>query len=498
MNLTGRSSLWRGGLNSQFPLSLRLISLSSLLIHLFLLISWPPLSAAVRSPLLGVHDGSTVGGGLGGPRGPGLTPRRLLIGWTLRKFFFVKTPETLLAERARSLRAMAPGCDYGLQFLYSAVMVAGKHTAARSALIDTSMEDIMVAFFRMGGFESNRFPLQWYAIETALLRSHARAIQMALRRQQAEQQDYENDPDREKPLDLTVPEYVWMLGQQSRDAEWFFDGSTFHKRGDYSIPEKLTDRDIGFMKSLPFNIIRVARGIERETPTKTVAHLIEELRQRGVTTLNDIFVKTNFLDLVFSTGVMDEMLLQADILSEYISNWEAFKANELTPPSIPLGSGLPDLLKTLTSKKTTKEKYPKCPTMGCYVDSVWTQRAEHPIDKEDKQKDPNEEKKKDHSSESFTELLIKKTTANSLKVVAIGNTGQAKYDKTRGFWNRLKGALKLNELEETVQAMKSWHEREGVDIALGLGDFLKPPGMLSVRERGLKEKWRDIFVEVRS
>ncbi|CDJ30066.1 serine/threonine protein phosphatase, putative [Eimeria mitis] len=43
--------------------------------------------------------------------------------------------------------------------------------------------------------------------------------------------------------------------------------------------------------------------------------------------------------------------------------------------------------------------------------------------------------------------------------------------------------------------MKLWHEQESVDIALGLGDFLQPPGMLSVKDPGLKEKWHDIFIK---
>lgn len=430
---------------------------------------------------------------------PGLSPRRLLVAWTVRKFFLVNTPETLLAERAKSLRVMAPGCDYGLQFLYSAVLVAGKHTPARSALIDTSVEDIIVAFFRIANLDKGSFPLKWYALENALKRSHTRAIQTAMRRQQAEQQDYENDPDREKPLDLSVPEYTWMVGQQARDSEWYYDGNTFHKRGDFVIPEKLTEHDLGFMKSLPFNVLRVAKGIERENPKASVAHLIKELEHRDVRTANDFFLKTNFLDILVSTNVIDETFLQIDIISEYVKNWEAFKAKEVIPPSIPLGAGYPDLLKTLLSKKSAKEKYPKCPTMKCYVESVWTQRSEHPIDKEDKQKqkEQEEEKKKEQPSEPFAELMVKKKTSNALKIIAIGNTGHDTYRKTKGFWGALKRFTKVNELERTVEAMRQWHQREVADIALGLGDFLRLPGITSVREQEYKTKWHDVFVGVR-
>ncbi|KAL8275986.1 hypothetical protein Esti_000102 [Eimeria stiedai] len=390
---------------------------------------------------------------------------------------------------------MAPGCDYGLQFLYSAVLVAGKHTAARSSLIDTSMEDIMVAFFRLAQLDKVVFPLQWYALENALKRSHERTIQTMLRRQQAEQQDYENDPDREKPLELTVPEYTWMLGQQTRDVEWYYDGSTFHRRGAVTIPARLTEHDLGFMKSLPFNVLRVARGITREEPTKTVEHLIGELAQRGVTSAGDFFLKTNFLDLVFSTSVIEEMYLQLDIISEYIKNWEAYKSGEFAPPSIPLGGGQGNLLETLMSKKSAKEKYPKCPTMKCYVESIWTQRTEHPIDKESDRQQEQEEEKKPPPSEPFAVLQIRKTTANSLKMVAIGNTGHDTYKKTTGFWGRLKRWVKMNEFEATVEAMKKWHQQEHVDVALGLGDFLAAPGITSVRNEAFKTKWHDVFVK---
>ncbi|KAL8427582.1 hypothetical protein Efla_005757 [Eimeria flavescens] len=440
------------------------------------------------------------GGGSALAEGPGLRSRRLLVGWTIRKFFIVKTPETVLADRAKSLRFMAPGCDYGLQFLYSAVMVAGKHTAERSSLIDTSFEDVIVAFFRVAKLEKFVFPLQWYAIENALKRSHERAIQTALRRQQAEQQDYESDPDREKPLELTVPEFTWLLGQQTRETYWFFDGNTFHKRGATTIPDKLTDHDLGFMRSLPFNVLRVARGIEREEPTKGVAHLLSQLAQRGVTSASDFMLKTNFLDLLFSTNVIDEIYLQLDILAEYISNWKAFKAGDLLPPSIPLGGDdQQNLLETLMSKKSAKEKYPKCPTMKCYVESVWTQRAEHPIDKEanrkQQQQQQEEEEKKPPPSEPFSVLQIRKTTANSLKLVAIGNTGHETYRKTQGFWGRVKRFFKMNEFEQTVAAMKKWHEQEAVDVALGLGDFLSPPGITSVRSLDYKTKWHDVFIK---
>ncbi|KAL8428306.1 hypothetical protein ACSSS7_007317 [Eimeria intestinalis] len=440
---------------------------------------------------------AAFGGGSAFAEGPGMRPRRLVVGWTIRKFFLVNTPETLLGERARSLRVMAPGCDYGLQFLYSAVLVAGKHTAARSSLIDTSMEDIMVAFFRLAQLDKVMFPLQWYAIENALNRSHERAIQTMLRRQQAEQQDYENDPDREKPLELTVPEYTWLLGQQHREVEWYFDGNTFHRRGGaVSVPERLTELDLGFMKSLPFNVLRVARGIARKEPTKTVAHLIKELAQRGVTSASDFFLKTNFLDLMFSTSVIEEMYLQLDIISEYIKNWEAYKSGEFSPPLIPLGGGQGNLLETLMSKKSSKEKYPKCPTMKCYVESIWTQRAEHPIDKEaNREQQEQEQEKKPPPSEPFAVLQIKKTTANSLKMVAIGNTGHDTYKKTTGFLGRLRRWMKMNEFEATVEAMKNWHEKEHVDVALGLGNFLAPPGMISVRDDAFKTKWHDVFVK---
>lgn len=462
------------------------------------LISAIQLGLLLSSSLVGECGSAFANGpGTAVAEGPGLSPRRLMVGWTIRKFFINKTPEALLGERAKSLRFMAPGCDYGLQFLYSAILVAGKHTAAHSALIDTSVEDILVAFFRLMDLGSSRFPLQWYAIETALKRSHTRAIQAALRRQQAEQQDYDSDPDRERQLELTVPEYTWFLGQQTRDVEWFFDGNTFHKRGAPSIPEKLTDHDLGFLKSLPFNVLRVARGIKRAEPSKTVSHLLDELAQRGVTTVNDFFLKTNFLDLLFSTNVIDETFLQLDILSEYIANWEAFKAKKLLPPSIPLGTGQANLLETLMSKKSAKEKYPKCPTLKCYVESVWSQRAEHPIDKEDKRREKGE-KKKEPSSEPFAELQIKKTTANSLKLVAIGNTGHDTYRKSKDLWSRFKKIMRANEFEATVEAMKQWHQREGVDIALGLGDFLKAPGIFSVRDPDYKTKWHDVFVRVRA
>ncbi|XP_026191938.1 uncharacterized protein LOC34618416 [Cyclospora cayetanensis] len=404
-------------------------------------------------------------------------------------------PESLLAERSRSLRLMAPGCDYGMQFLYSAVLVAGKHSGSRSSLIDTSVEDILIAFFRLANLETTRFPLQWYAIENALKRSHSRAIQVALRRQQAEQQDYDSDPNREKPLEITVPEFTWLLGQQVRESEWFFDGNTFHKRGDCSIPEKLNDHHLGFMKSLPFNVLRVARGIEREEPSKTVAHLLDELAQRGIKTASAFLLKTNFLDILVSTSVIDETFLQLDILSEYISNWEAFKSKKVVPPSIPFGAST-DILKTLMNKKSPKEKYPKCPTMRCYVESVWTQRAEHPLDKDARQKQEEEKKPKEQSSESFAELTIRKKTANSLKVVAIGNTGHETFHKrSRKVWDRVKSLLRADEFMATVEAMKQWHQREGTDIALGIGDFLSEPGMLSVREPAFREKWHDVFVK---
>ncbi|KAL8449020.1 hypothetical protein Emed_003372 [Eimeria media] len=438
---------------------------------------------------------AAFGGSSAVTEGPGLRPRRLVVGWTIRKFFLVNTPETLLGERARSLRAMAPGCDYGLQFLYSAVFVAGKHTAARSSLIDTSMEDILVAFFRLAQLDKVVFPLQWYAIENALNRSHERAIQTMLRRQQAEQQDYENDPDREKPLELTVPEYTWLLGQQHRDVEWYFDGNTFHRRGAVSVPERLTEHDLGFMKSLPFNVLRVARGITRAEPTKTVAHLIKELAQRGVTSASDFFLKTNFLDLVFSTSVIEEIYLQLDIIAEYIKNWESYRSGEFSPPLIPLGGGQGNLLETLMSKKSAKEKYPKCPTMKCYVESIWTQRAEHPIDKESNRQQEQEEEKKPPPSEPFAVLQISKTTANALKMVAIGNTGHDTYKKTTGFWGRIKRWFKMNEFEATVEALKNWHQQEHVDVALGLGDFLAAPGINSVRDDAYKTKWHDVFVK---
>lgn len=454
-----------------------------------LLLSFPVIECS--SPY--EHGGDVISGS-----SPGHTPRRLLVGWTIKKFFLAKTPETLLTDRTRTLRSMSPGCDYGLQFLYSAVLSAGKHTAARSSLIDTSVEDIMVAFFRLAEIEKAVFPLQWYAIENALNRSHQRAIQTALRRQSALEQDYDSDPEREKPLDLTVPEYTWLLGQQVRETDWFFDGNTFHKRGGASsVPEKLTDHDLGFMKSLPFNVLRIARGIQRQEPTKTVAHLISELAQRGVKTGTDFLLKTNFLDLLFSTSVIDETFLQLDILSEYISNWEDFKTGDILPPSIPLGTEQVNLLETLMSKKSTREKYPKCPTMKCYVESVWSARAEHPIDREAKQNEEEDPKKKP-SSEPFAQVEIRKTTANSLKLVVIGNTGREKYLKPKGLWGGVRNLLKMNEFVSTVQAMKEWHQRESVDIALGLGDFLNGRGLLSVRDPDLKTKWHDVFVEVRN
>lgn len=423
--------------------------------------------------------------------------RRLMAGWLVKKVFFVKTPDMLLTERARVARGMAAGSDYSARYLYGIIFVAGKHTAELPSTIDTTMEDIMIAFFRLFNVETLNFPHQWYAINSSLERAYTHAMQAAMRQHVAEQNDYNEDPDREKPLELSVPELTWMVGQQLRDIHWLFDGNTFHQRGSPVVPEVLTDRHLGFLRSLPYNVLRVAHGIMREEPTASVAFLIEELKKRGITTITKFLNQTNFLDLLMMTSVVDETFTQIDIINEYVKNWKVFRDGKISPPSIPLGNGREKLLETLQSKKTDKNQYPKCPTMKCYVESVWAARAEHPVDSDKNQQQQEEEEEKKPKTANFNELMVKKTDSNALKVVAIGNTGHDEYPKSGGVRKKLMRFFRLNEFEALVNGLKMWHEREGADIALGLGDFLRSPGMLSVSDSSYIQKWEDIFVKVR-
>ncbi|CDJ40509.1 hypothetical protein ETH_00019725 [Eimeria tenella] len=255
------------------------------------------------------------------------------------------------------------------------------------------------------------------------------------------------------------------------------------------------------MRSLPFNVLRVARGVQREEPTAAVAHLQQELLLRGVRTPRDFLLKTNFLDLLFSTSVLEEAFLQLDVLEEFVRNWEAYRGGQVGPPAIPGAPGAPgapELLKTLSSKKTPRERAPKCPTLLCFVDSVWAQRAEHPLDRQQQQKtEKGEEVPKEPSSEAFAELQFRKTSSNFLRVVAVGNTNGAAYGGPggpRGPWGALKRGLRLTELEDTVQALRKFHQEHNVDVALGLGDFLKPPGAFSVADEAFRTRWHDIFV----
>ncbi|CDJ62760.1 Membrane skeleton protein IMC2A, related [Eimeria necatrix] len=400
---------------------------------------------------------------------------------------------------------MAAGCDFAQQYLYTAVVAAGPHTAAATAAVDCSMEDLLVAFLRSSNWEKEVLLLQWVGLHAALQRAHARVLQQLLRRQQQEQQDFEEDPDREKPLELAAAEFGWLLGQQQRETEWYFDGNTFHKRGFFEVPEKLTDKDLGFLRSLPFNVLRVARGLQQQQPTAAVAHLQQQLQLRGVRTPRDFLLKTNFLDLLFSTSLLEETFFQLDVLEEFIRNWEAYKEGKVGPPAIPGAPGAPggpQLLQTLSSKKTPRERAPKCPTLLCFAESVWAQRADHPLDKQQQHKsEKGEEVPKETSSESFSELQFHKTSANFLRVLAVGNTGGAPYGGPggpggpRGPWGALRRALRLNEFEDTVRTLRDFHQKHNFDVALGLGDFFKPPGVFSVRDEAFRTRWRDIFVK---
>ncbi|KYF43461.1 acid phosphatase [Toxoplasma gondii TgCatPRC2] len=358
------------------------------------------------------------------------------------------------------------------------VFVAGKHTAALSASFETTLEDILVLFYRwFDDTKTTNWAGQGLVTMESLKRQHTRYGSQMVKDYMKKQEEPEEDEEKKKAKLQPVQFYAGLGTCQRRVRDWLFDGNTFHRRGGeaFRIPDQLTENDVSFMRGLPFSVIRVAQGVFSEEPSASVKRLQRELKIRGVTTIEKLLSRTNFVDLFVLFDVFDETLSQIDVLREYHQNWQKYKSERYSPPQVPLGEW--------TEKRTMEEMllddnyaetdFPKCTTLKCVMQWTWRKTPERTIE-------------------------VHKKNVNALKLLLIGSPGREQSYTPRDKRSNMHFLKKLGDfqdLEHTVDALKDWHTREKADAVLGLGDMLGLPGATTVRDERFQKKWHDIFIK---
>lgn len=361
------------------------------------------------------------------------------------------------------------------------VFIAGKHRGDRSAALQTTLDDVMILFLRWFDESKTSWLLQSYVMEAALFREQER-YQNQLVQEANEKEGQQEDPETQKSKILTIEVYTQLAGAKRRVRDWFFDGNMFHRTGPEGpllvTRDRLSERDLAFLRGVPYSALRVAHGVYGEKLPASAERLSRELKKRDLHTAEDLLLKTNLIDLFVLFNVFDETFTQIDVLREYRDHWEKQKEQKITPPLLPPGEwkGKKSLEECVRDPAFPPTEFPKCATLTCFMQHTWAQRAAGHV------------------------IKVRKNNTNSLKLLLVGNTGVADYadHKERGrFWYKFKRFFWSNEFEQTVKALASWHEKEQADAVLGLGDFLGFPGPTSARDKRFDTKWHDIFVKVR-
>ncbi|KYF43460.1 inner membrane complex protein IMC2A [Toxoplasma gondii ARI] len=365
--------------------------------------------------------------------------------------------------------------------LDSVVFVAGKHKADRSAAFHTTMDDVMTLLLRwFNEKDKPNWLLQGFVTEAALFREHVRYQDQMIHEQtqnQSEQQPTDPQAGMDKVLNIEV--YTYLAGAKRRVRDWICDGNTFMRTGEegsHAFKQPfLTERDVGFLRGLPYNVLRVARGVYSKRLPASVKRLQEELFHRGIRTLNDLLLKTNLMDLFVLFDIMDESFTQIDVLREFSNRWKKYRAEEVVPPLLPPGNweGERSIEELMRDDHYPSMKFPRCTMLKCVMQDTWSKNAVETI-------------------------TVEKKDTNSLKLLLIGNTGIGEYKsraERKGLWYKLKRFLWTNEFDQTVSALAKWHAEEKADAVLGLGDFLGIPGPLSARDERFTKRWYDIFVK---
>ncbi|CBZ54093.1 hypothetical protein NCLIV_045260 [Neospora caninum Liverpool] len=408
------------------------------------------------------QSADSLGGSDRLPQERGMQPRRLS---SIVKKFVVWEP----------VHRLMPSLN-----LDSVVFVAGKHKADRSAAFHATMDDVMTLFLRWFNENGNmNWLLQSFVTEAALLRAHSRYQDQMIHEQTQSESERPTSPEDNMNKLLNVEVYTYLAAAKRRVRDWVCDGNSFLRTGeegrDLAKKPLLTERDAGFLRGLPYSVLRVARGVYADTLPASVERLQEELYHRDVRTVDDLLMKTNIIDLFVLFDVTDESFTQIDVLREVARNWELAREGRLVPPLLPPGTwkGKRSLEDLIRDGHYPSMKFPKCTTLKCVMQETW---SEHSVDT----------------------ISVEKTDTNSLKLLLVGNTGIGEYKhraKRKGFWYSLKRFLWANEIDQVVAALKTWHEKEKADAVLGLGDFFGIPGPLSARDERFSTKWYDVFVK---
>ncbi|PHJ24043.1 inner membrane complex protein imc2a [Cystoisospora suis] len=429
---------------------------------LFLCAAPLPPSVFTANERLGLPSFPRVGSAEAAPAPEGATPRRLS---GLVKSLVLWEP----VER------FMPSLN-----MDTIVFVAGKHRGDRSAALQATVDDVMMIFFRLFDESKTSWPLQSYVMEAALFREQERYQNQLVQEEIEKRDSQQEDPEIQRSKILTIEVYTQLAGAKRRVRDWLFDGDMFHRTGPEGprliSKETLSERDLGFLRGVPYSVLRVAHGALGEKLPASAERLLRELKKRDVHTAEDILLKTNFADLFVLFNVFDETFTQIDILRGYWDQWRNQKEHNITPPLLPPGewTGKQSLEESVRDSTFPPTEFPKCTTVTCFMEHTWAQRAS------------------DHVIE------VRKSNVNSLKLLLVGNTGVADYadhkERSR-FWYKFKRFFWANEFEQTVKALKWWHETEKADAVFGLGDFLGFPGPTSARDERFDKKWYDIFVK---
>ncbi|PHJ24661.1 acid phosphatase [Cystoisospora suis] len=359
------------------------------------------------------------------------------------------------------------------------IFIAGRHMGDRPAAFEVSLEDVLILFFRWFTSKNTTvWPSQGLVAMEALKREHTRYGSQMVKEFTRKQEEPEEDEEKKKQKLLPIHVYSQIGACNRRIRDWFFDGNTYHRRGAeaFRISETLTEKDVSFMRGLPFSTLRIARGVFSERVPEEIQHIERELAVRGVKTIDQLLSRTNFIDMFVLFDIFDEMYSQIDILSEYKSNWQKYRSDRYKPPQIPLGEWKEKqtIQEMILDENYPDASFPKCTTVKCMMRWTWTKTPERTIE-------------------------VTKKDTNALKLLIVGSTGvtndYADAEQRNRTLHKYKQIAGVTELETTVKAMKSWHEREKADGVLGLGDLIGMPGPTTVRDERFDTKWYDVFVK---
>lgn len=361
------------------------------------------------------------------------------------------------------------------------IFIAGRHKGDQSAAFEVNLEDVLILFFRWFSSKNTTvWPAQGLVAMAALKREHTRYGAQMVKEFSRKQEEPEEDEEKKKQKLLPIYVYSQIGVCTRRIREWFFDGNTFHRRGAeaFHISPVLTEKDVSFMRGLPFSTLRIAQGTFAKEASEEIKRIERELAARGVKTLDQLLSRTNFFDMFVLFDIFDEMYSQMDILREYKANWEKYRSEKYKPPQIPLGEWKEKQTMTemILDDNYPESTFPKCTTVKCIMRWSWTKTPERTIE-------------------------VTKKDTNALKLLLVGSTGvisdYADEEQRNGTLHKYREIAGFNELETTVKAMKSWHEREKADGVLGLGDIIGMPGPTTVRDERFNKKWYDVFIKVR-